>query len=371
MRNVFLNFRKQRIKFLILAAVLVSIIVGSTVYWSQLERKNNQYHFLLAWGSQGSGPGQFNYPLGVAVDSSGNVYVTDGENNRVQKFTSNGTYLTQWSSYVSSIAVDSSGNVYVNDYLNRRVQKLDSSGSFITQWGSRGSGPGQFDSPFGVAVDSSGNVYVADNGNSRVEKFTSSGLFITTWGSKGSGLGQFYGPSWVAVDSYGNVYVTDSGFSAVPHVQKFTGDGNYITQWGSKGSGPGQFNYPLAVAVAVDSSDNVYVTDGVRVQKFDSSGTYITQWGNPGSGKGQFFPRSVAVDSLGNVYVVDANNYRVVKFGSVSTILVEQVVLVIAIAVIVGSVGAYVIMRKRPKNLRRIISKRRQSGTNTEKRQSH
>ena len=89
--------------------------------------------FVKAWGSKGSDEGQFLEPAGVAVDSSGNVYVSDFSNNRIQKFTSNGT--------------------------------------FITKWGSSGSGEGQFNRPENVAVDSSGNVYVGDTSNNRIQVF--------------------------------------------------------------------------------------------------------------------------------------------------------------------------------------------------------
>ena len=82
----------------------------------------------------------------------------------------------------SGVAVDSSGNVYVADTGNNRIQKFDSSGGFIAKWGSSGSGDGQFSYPSGVAVDSSGNVYVADTSNQRIQKFNSSGGFITKWG---------------------------------------------------------------------------------------------------------------------------------------------------------------------------------------------
>ena len=82
-------------------------------------------------------------------------------------------------------AVDSSGDVYVADTGNDRIEKFTSTGTFILQWGSNGTGPGQFNRPWGVAVDSSGNVYVTDTGNSRVEKFTGSGSFISQWGTQG------------------------------------------------------------------------------------------------------------------------------------------------------------------------------------------
>ena len=127
--------------------------------------------FLAKWGSKGSDDGQFNNPRGVAVDSSGNVYVADSNNYRIEKFDSNGTFLAKWGSngsgdgqfkYPDGVAVDSSGNVYVADTNNYRIEKFDSNGTFLTKWGSIGSGDGQFKDPYGVAVDSSGNVYVAD-----------------------------------------------------------------------------------------------------------------------------------------------------------------------------------------------------------------
>ena len=358
MRNVFLNCRRVRIRFLILAAILIVIMLGAFVWQAQEQKKPPS--FLLAWGSQGSGPGQLNAPFGVAVDSSGNVYVTDtygpkSSNSRVVKFTGSGAFITQWGSTGSGlgqfngpagVAVDSAGNVYVADRWNSRVEKFTSNGTYITQWGSYGNGNGRFLNPVGVAVDSSGSVYVTDY--VRVLKFTGSGEFVTQWGSINSGPGKLNGLWGVAVDSSGNVYVTVRGNG---RVEKYTGDGKYITGWRSSGFGLG---------IAVDSSGNVYVvdSDNNRVEKFTSDGAYITQWGSVGSGPGQLIgPRDVAVDSSGNVYVTDSGNNRVEKFGSVATIPMEQVVLIVGIVA-----GALVfIILKPPKNLRRIISKLRQS----------
>jgi sugar lactone lactonase YvrE len=206
-----------------------------------------EYQFETTWGSEGSGDGQLYYPEGVALDTSGNVYVADRVNHRIQKFTSDGTFLTTWGSkcdlfngigcvdpdgegplepgdgqfkYPEGVAVDTSGNVYVADEGNHRIQKFTSDGTFLTKWGSNGSGNGQFSGPYGVAVDASGNVYVADIYNYRIQKFTSYGTFLTKWGSLGSGDGQFANPMGVAVDSSGNVYVADTWNH---RIQKFRG----------------------------------------------------------------------------------------------------------------------------------------------------
>ena len=98
------------------------------------------------------------------------------------------------------MAVDTTGNVYVADTDNHRVQKFTSTGSYLTQWGTYGTGNGQFNRPFYVSVDATGDVYVADTGNHRVQKFTSTGTYLTQWGSNGTGNGQFKSPQGVAVD---------------------------------------------------------------------------------------------------------------------------------------------------------------------------
>ena len=188
--------------------------------------------FVTKWGQMGESDGRFVTPQGVAVDSSGNVYVTDELNHRIQKFDSDGTFITEWGSEGEGygqfntpmgVAVDSSDNVYIGDGGNNRIQKFDSEGTFITEWGSEGEGNGEFGngefrSPTRVAVDSSNNVYVVDTANHRIQKFSSSGTFMAKWGRRGYGDGEFRGPTGVAVDSSNNVYVAEQGNN---RIQKF------------------------------------------------------------------------------------------------------------------------------------------------------
>ena len=174
--------------------------------------------FLTTWGSNGTGKGQFKNPADIAFDPSGNLYITDTFNNRVQSFSANGTFLTTWGSGGADdgqfqsphgIEVGPSGHVYVVDTVNHRIQVFSPEGTFLTKWGSKGSADGQFESPEWIAIDSTDNVYVSDRDNDRVQKFDSSGKFLTKWGSYGSGNGQFDSPKGIAFDLAGNVYVVD------------------------------------------------------------------------------------------------------------------------------------------------------------------
>ena len=217
-------------------------------------------------------------------------------------------------------AVDPQGNVYVIERGGNRVQKFDFHGKFLAQWGSTGSGTGQFNAPSFIATDATGNVYVTDSGNNRVEKFTSAGTFVLQWGTAGSGNGQFNNPYAIATDAAGNVYVTEWNGN---RVQKFTGAGVYVTKWGSTGSGLGQFQNPSGIAA--DPFGNVFVGDqNNRIQKFTNTGTYESQWGSTGSGNGQLSnSNGIGCDALGNVYVTEYNNNRVQKFANDGTYLTQ------------------------------------------------
>ncbi len=151
-------------------------------------------------------------PMGVASDSAGNIYLTNvyplpGGYN-VVKFNSAGTYVSTFGSSGSGngqfndpegIAIDKSGNIYVADSRNNRIQRFDANGNYLSQFGSAGSGNGQFSYPVGIAFDSTGNIYITDVGNNRVQKFDANGNYLSQFGSYGGGNGQFFAPYGVVV----------------------------------------------------------------------------------------------------------------------------------------------------------------------------
>jgi DNA-binding beta-propeller fold protein YncE len=273
----------------------------------------------MTWGGQGMANGQFRLPSGVAA-SGDSLYVSDTENQRVQRFSSSGVWQMTWGGqgsgsgqlhYPWGMAAGPGGYVYVADTTNDRIQRFRGDGSSPLPWGSLGSGNGQFDTPYGVAVGGDGGVYAADTGNHRIQKFNGDGVWQATWGVPGSGPGQLNYPHGVAAGG-GAVYVADTGND---RVQKFDAAGAWQASWGASGSGPGEFRSPDALAV--DGAGNIYVADtgNDRIQKLKSGGAWLAAWGDRGSGDGQLRgPRGVAVDGSGRVYVADSGNNRIQVF---------------------------------------------------------
>ncbi|MBN1370659.1 MAG: cadherin domain-containing protein, partial [Anaerolineaceae bacterium] len=279
--------------------------------------------FLLKWGAYGVANGEFDTPMGIAVNTSlERVYVVDSFNNRIQYFDTNGVYGGQAGTYgfgagefnwPQGITINqSTGQVYLADTINSRVQVFDQNLGNPQAFGSYGTADGQFKRPYDVAVDSAGNYYVADTFNHRIQKFSGSdNSFIMKFGSYGNGDGQFVRPCGVVVDSVGNIYVIDE----MHRVQKFDASGTYLSSWGSFGQAEGQFNTPRDIDF--DSAGNIYVADtgNQRIQKFTSAGVFVSQWGGYGTANGQFNnPWGVVALGSDEVFVADTDNNRVQRF---------------------------------------------------------
>jgi len=229
-------------------------------------------------------------------------------NNRIQEFTSTGTFVRAWSILGPwGVAVARDGSVYVcTDYA---IHRYSATGVHELSWGSVGSGPGQFHFIKDIAVDSEGNVYAAEIANHRIQKFDSNGAFIRAW--------FFAYPRAIAVGPDGSVFVTSSVNSAI---HKFTSDGDFITSWGLPDGIPGDSN--RLGRAAIDAAGNVYVPDSYHhgVAVFTGNGEILTSWGTYGAAEGQFrFPTCVALGAMGELYVMDYYNNRVQEFGQVVT----------------------------------------------------
>ena len=241
------------------------------------------------------------------------------------------------------LSVDLTGNVYVADLYNHKIRKITPDGMVTTLAGSSSGfaddtgAAAKFSSPYGTAVDASGNVYVADQSNYKIRKITPSGEVSTFAGSTAGytdaigTLAEFASPRDIAIDALGNLYIVDTHNHKI---RKITPDGTVSTLAGSiSGFADGigasaKFNYPRAVAV--DATGNVYVADDQnrKIRKITPDGTVSTIAGSSSestvdgiaANAGFNSPRGIAVGANGNIYVADYGNDKIRKITSGTTL---------------------------------------------------
>ena len=307
-------------------------------------------------------------PYGLAVDALGNVFVADADNQRIRKVGTNGmistvagdgaaTYYGDGSPAIHAalnspqgVAVDASGDLFIADSDNYRIRKVGTNGIMSTVAGdgengySGDGGPAtgaSMTQPSGVAVDAFGNLFIADTYNLRIRKVSTNGIITTVagdgdYGYSGDGVqatnASLYYPEGVAVDANGNLFIADTSNQRIRKVgtngiiSTVAGNGDYgYSGDGGQATSAGLY-YPMSVTV--DDLGNIFIadTDDHRIRKVGTSGVINTVAGDANygyTGDGGFatnaamtYPYGVSVDKVGNLFFVDSDNERIRRVGT-------------------------------------------------------
>ncbi|MGH2618860.1 MAG: hypothetical protein ACRDJC_26830, partial [Thermomicrobiales bacterium] len=330
-----------------------NLYVGDT-YNNRVQKFDPDRQFVTEWGTSGRDDGQFVHIAGIAIDGVGNIVVCDRDRADCQVFDGDGAYLSAFDgsgseagpfikpSYMTS---DQEGNLYLPDYGHDLIWKLGPNGEVVQTIGAQGTGPGQLLGANDVAVAADGTIYVVDSNNGRVQVFDPSGRYLAEWNGEGTDAGPFVGPAGVAVDGEGNVFVADiaggrvakfrlltppglgetgaasgSAAGATPAAQAVAPDVEWL--WETRG-GPDGLDFPRGLAI--DADGNLWVADARdQFHVFAPDGSYLETWGKPGAGDGQLDLTGPNGDVLGNaafapdgsLYVSDAGNRRIQQFDA-------------------------------------------------------
>lgn len=308
---------------------------------------------------------ELKYPTDVVVDDSGNIFIADQDNYVVRKINTAGIIITVAGSdtfgfsgdgapatnarmkEIEAIAIDKKGNLYIADVLNFRIRKVNTAGIISTLAGSDSAGytgdggaatAARLNTPEGLATDKEGNVYISDVIKNVVRKVDTAGIISTFAGSNSAGYtgdggdataATLSAPTGLITDDTGNVYISDAGNSVIRKVN-FAGIINTVAGNGTAGfAGDGgaatsaEFANPHGLAI--DRSGNLYIADLLNycIRKVTTAGIITTVAGNntggysgdggPATNAELFNPAGVAVDSIGNFYIADEDNYRIRK----------------------------------------------------------
>jgi sugar lactone lactonase YvrE len=358
-------------------SVITAVFVCTMIAHAQLTTNISTFAGNGSGGFSGDGglatSAEMFIPFGIAVDSSNNIYIADSINGCIRKVTASTGNITTVAGIGGSggfsgdggaatsaelespqgVAVDSSGNLYIADTGNQRIRKVTASTGIISTIAGTGtsgySGDGgvptnaKFHTPIGIAVDSTGNIYIADTNNNRVRWIQKSTGYIYTLagtgttgysGNGGSAAAALLSiPNGVAVDGSGNLFIADTGNGSIRKVILST---NIISTVAGQGLGGFSGDGGLATsakmsspeAVAVDSNGNLYIADtgNYRIRKVTKSTLLITTVAGNGtsgySGDGGLatsaemnMPQGIAVDSTFHFYLADTYNERIREVG--------------------------------------------------------
>ena len=342
-RRIFWNFK---IHFLLTIFFIISIfciLYNIKIFLKPISVLN--YPFVSEWHYEFKDIEDFSDRYkSLAVDSKSYIYITC--RNYVQKFNSDGKLLIQWGEkgnpdseddppgcfdYIEDISIDRSGNIYLLDSYNNRIQVFIASGDFLKMWTIDGTDIQNFYDARRIVVDRYNNVYILYKCN-MVKKFDAGGKLINSWDFLKS-CGENGDIEDIEVDLNGNIYIAgyveldmttdykyidgEEYFEAISGISsfiyKFNPSGGLLSQWKPYK----EYGWDEYInKISLDSYDNLFIlVDGRNsFQAYDCNGI-ITHWGSEGSGPGQFKdPQDIAVDKDGNVYVLDSGNNRIQKF---------------------------------------------------------
>jgi RHS repeat-associated protein len=267
--------------------------------------------FALQFGKAGSESGEFKEPQDVAVNSSGDEFILDTGNDRVEEYNAKGvrvkTFAEEELKEPRGITLDSKGDVWVANTGDNDVVEFNSSGGH-TETLHKG-----LEKPEAVTFNSEGELWVVETGDDEAIEYRYLGG--ETWeesraiGAKGTGEDDFMEPQGIAIGAEGNVYVSDTGND---RIDEYSAEGKHIRNFGKEGTGNGQLKGPTGIAT--DSAGDVWVADtgNNRIQEFSASGTFLSTFGKEGTTEGKLkTPKGVAIDSEGNAWVADTANSNV------------------------------------------------------------
>ncbi|MDI6780865.1 MAG: SMP-30/gluconolactonase/LRE family protein [bacterium] len=283
-------------------------------------------------GEEGTRSGQFLSPTDIAFNPANSMlYVVDTGNHCIQRIyavVSSPEILyykdkLEGLGTLTGITINGNQDIYITAKRKDRetayesVYKFDANGTKKNEWGGKaGFGAGQFGDIAGLFAKNE-LVYVVDRGNNCIQRFNNNtGMFVDLLSKYSFEKGKFNSPVDMSFDSNGNMFVVDKNNH---RIQKFDKNGNVITAWGGKSSAIelGKFDSPAGIAIDKGNSDKVFVVDSYnnRIQRFYNTGVNIDYFGKLGGKNSEFAnPQDIAIDSTGNIFVVDAANKRIQVF---------------------------------------------------------
>lgn len=281
-----------------------------------------------AWSSE---VGKLGQASGIAIKSNGEIYISDGDNMRINVYSTTGQFIREITtfgaglsfSYNMEIHFATNGNLYVLDDFGT-IRVFDSSDAYIGSYSNPGVGDGQFTNARDIAVDTNGDVYVADYSSSRIQVFDSNWNFLRQF--NGGALDR---PRSIALTPDAHLVVLDYGTT----MKKYTTAGVHVLNIGvldnplvgGYGVANGEIGQALEMVALPDGNISTLETYPSRIQTFSSDGTYLRQFGNSSSEPGEIGLGilDVALDTSGNVYIPDISNRRVQKFDADGNFIME------------------------------------------------